>query len=92
NGGSGNTDFTQLKEKLGKNVLIGAIGIEALIALKRTGINPDYIYGVREAIIEAAFSGLSSLVICTEEGVLMLAQRLEEESLNYEIIDLEKDK
>jgi len=92
NGGSGNTDFTQLKEKLGNNVLIGAIGIEALIALKRIGINPDYIYGVREAIIEAAFSGLSSLVICTEEGVLTLAQRLEEESLNYEIIDLEKDK
>jgi len=92
NGGSGNTDLARLKEKLGKNVLIGAIGIEALIALKRTGINPDYIYGVREAIIEAAFSGLSSLVICTEEGVLTLAQRLEEESLNYEIIDLEKDK
>ena len=92
NGGSRNTDFAQLKEKLGKNVLIGAIGIEALIALKRTGINPDYIYGVREAIIEAAFSGLSSLVICTEEGVLTLVQRLEEESLNYEIFDLEKDK
>ncbi len=91
-GGSGNTDLARLKEEIGEKALVGAIGVEALVALRRIGVKPDYLYGVKEAIIEAAYSGLPFLAICTEEEFLILAQRLEEEGLIYQIVDLTKNK
>jgi len=91
-GGSRNTDLARLKEEVGEEVLVGAIGAEALVVLKQVDIKPDCLYGVREAAIEAAYSGLPFLVICAEEGVSTLVQRLEEEGLDYRIIDLEAGK
>ena len=70
---------------------MGAIGLEALVALKQIGVKPDYVYGVREAAIEAAYCGLPFLVVCAEDGVSALVQRLQEENLNYEIVALKKD-
>jgi len=90
-GGSANADLARLREEISGGVLVGAIGVEALVALRRIGVNPDYIYGVREAAIEAAYCGLSFLVVCAEDGVAALVQRLEEENLDYEIVDLKKD-
>lgn len=91
-GGSGNTDLARLRKEISEEVLIGAIGAEALVALKRIGLNPDYLYGVREAAIEAAYCGLPFLVVCAEDGVSTLVQRLEEENLDYRIVDLMKDR
>jgi putative transcriptional regulator len=87
-GGSGNTDLARLKEETKQERLIGVIGIEALVALRRAGVKPDYLHGVREAAIEAAYSGLPFLLICTEAEVSILAQSLEEENLDYKVIDL----
>lgn len=89
-GGSRNTDLVKLKEEIDKARLVGAIGIESLVALKQIGIELDYAYGVKEAAIEAAHSGLPFLVICVEEGVPVLVQRLEEENLDYKIVGLRK--
>jgi putative transcriptional regulator len=58
--------------------------------LRQIGIKPDYVHGVREAAIEAAYCGLSSLIVCSEDKVSILAPRLEEENLIYQIIDLKK--
>lgn len=91
-GGSRNTDLIRLKGELDKAKLVGAIGVEALVALKQVTINPDYIYGVREAAVEAAYCGLPFLVVCAEDGVSTLVQRLEEENLDYRIVDLMKDR
>jgi len=91
-GGSRNTDLVKLKGEIDRAKLVGAIGIESLVALKQIGIEPDYTYGVREAAIEAAHSGLPFLVICVEGGVPVLVQRLEEESLDYKIVTLRKGK
>ena len=90
-GGSRNIDLAQLKGEVDRAKLVGAIGVEALVALKQIDIKPDYAYGVREAAIEAAYCGAPFLVICTEDGVSALVQRLEEESLNYKVVDLRKD-
>jgi len=87
-GGAGNTNLTRLKEEANQGRLVGSIGIEALVALRRVGVKPDYLHGVKEAAIEAAYSGLPFLIICTEAEVSTLAQRLEEEGLDYKVIDL----
>ncbi|MDL5504099.1 MAG: Crp/Fnr family transcriptional regulator, partial [Candidatus Methanoperedens sp.] len=40
--------------------------------------------------VEAAYHGLSSLVISVDEEVPGLLNRLESEGLNYEVVDLRK--
>jgi len=90
-GGSRNIDIIKLREEANRAELVGVIGIESLAALKRAGIKPDYIYGVKEAAMEAAHLGLSFLILCVEEGASELVQKLEGENLNYEIINLRKE-
>lgn len=90
-GGSARTDSTQLKKEVKKARLVGVIGTEALVALVRIGVKPDYIHGVREAAIEAAYCGLPFLVVCSEANISILVQRLEEENLDYSTVDLRKD-
>ena len=89
-GGSRSTDLARLKREVKEAKLVGAMGTEALVALMQIGVKPDYVHGVREAAIEAAYCGLSSLIVCSEDKVSLLVQRLEEENLVYEIVDLRK--
>jgi putative transcriptional regulator len=90
-GGSRSTDSNRLKREAKKARLVGALGAEALVALRQIGVKPDYVHGVREAAIEAAYCGLPFLVVCSEGNVSILVQRLEEENLDYSIVDLRKD-
>ena len=90
-GGSRSTDTTRLEKEVKKARLAGALGTEALVALVQIGVKPDYVHGVREAAIEAAYCGLPFLVVCSEDNVSILVQRLEEENLDYSIVDLSKD-
>ena len=91
NGGSRSTDFARLEREVKEARLVGALGTEALVALMQIGVKPDYVHGVREAAIEAAYCGLPFLVACSEDKVPILVQRLEEENLDYEIVDLRKE-
>jgi predicted transcriptional regulator len=90
-GGSKSTDLARLRKELSKARLVGTIGTEALVALLQTGVKPAYVHGVREAAVEAAYCGLPFLVVCSEDKVSILVQRLEEENLDYSIVDLRKD-
>jgi putative transcriptional regulator len=90
NGGSRNTNLTRLRKEVNSARLVGALGLEALVALNQIGTRPDYMHGVREAAVEAAYCGLPFLVVCCEDRVSILVQRLEEENLDYEIVDLKK--
>jgi putative transcriptional regulator len=87
-GGSRKTDLKQLRERAGNGRLIGAIGIEAVVALRQIDIEPRYIYGVTEAAIEAVRCGLNFIIACTDDAVSELVRRLGEEALTYEMIDL----
>lgn len=88
-GGSRHVDLARLKEEIAEAPLLGAVGIEALTALKRIGVTPQYFYGVKEATVEAARSGLSSTVVCVEDDLPGLVQRFTEDNLSYELLDLE---
>ncbi|MFC2050522.1 MarR family transcriptional regulator [Chloroflexota bacterium] len=87
-GGSRQTDLKLLRTQVANNQQVGAIGIEALISLRRTDIEPRYLYGVTEAAIEAAHCGLSFVIACTDDAIPGLIKRLQEEGLNCELIDL----
>ena len=90
-GGSRSTDLALLKTGAKEAKLVGVIGTEAIVALAQIGVKPDYVHGVREAAVEAAYCGLPFLVVCSEDNVSILVQRLAEENLDYNIIDLRKD-
>ncbi len=87
-GGSRSVDLENLKKHSQDKPYIAAIGVEALISLRKTGIKPDILFGAKESVVEAAFHGLSSLVVSVDEEVPSLLNRLESEGLNYEVIDL----
>jgi putative transcriptional regulator len=87
-GGSRQVDLELLQAQVTNNQQVGAIGIEALISLRRVDIEPRYLYGVAEAAIEAAQCGLSFIIVCTDDAIPRLIKRLQAEGLNYELIDL----
>lgn len=87
-GGSRQADLKQFKAQLAKNQQVGAIGIEALVALRRAGIEPRYLFGVAEAAIEEANCGLSFLIACTTDAISGLIKKLQENNVDYQIISL----
>jgi len=90
-GGSKMVDVDRLKARIESRRLVGAVGIEAIVALRKLGIEPVYNYGVTEAVIEAAKSGLSPLIVSVDDEISGLIRRLGEEGIGCEIIDIRKD-
>lgn len=88
-GGSRNVDLARLGKEISGEGIIGAIGVEAVIALKQIGAEPNYTYGTKDAITEAAQSGLSSVVVCVDEAIPELLQTLAEKHLGYRLLELE---
>ena len=89
-GGSRMVYIDRLKGEIGGRRLVGAIGIEALTALRKLDSKLVYAYGVTEVAIEAANSGLRPLIVCVDDETSGLIRRLEEENIDYELIDLRK--
>jgi putative transcriptional regulator len=90
-GGSKMVDVDGLKAVIDKERLVGAIGIEAIVALRKLGTEPAYVYGVTEAAIEAAKSGLSPIILCVDEETSGLIGKLGIENIDYELIDLHQE-
>jgi putative transcriptional regulator len=87
-GGSRNVNLKSLEHELAGEKMIGCLGIEALVALRKVGREPDVIFGAREFAVEAAYHGISSLIVSVDEQIPGLLTRLESEGLKYELIDL----
>ncbi|AKB85902.1 winged helix-turn-helix transcriptional regulator [Methanococcoides methylutens] len=87
-GGSRNVDLERLQKLASSKSYIAAIGVESLVAMKKVDITPDVMYGAKESVVEAAFHGLSSLVLAIDEEVPQIMSRLEMENLEYELVDL----
>jgi putative transcriptional regulator len=86
-GGSRNASSRKLKSLI-KRQPVGAMGIEALVLLRKSGLEPQYLYGVAEAAMEAARCGLPFLVVCTSDAVPGLVKRLQEDDVDYETVDI----
>jgi putative transcriptional regulator len=89
-GGSRRTDLEALTKQLhlSGDRMVGCLGIEALVALRKAGSEPDVIFGAKESAVEAAYHGISSIVVSVDEQIPNLLNRLESEGLKYELIDL----
>ena len=89
-GGSRKIDLNRLRKEVKGRRFIGAMGIETVVALRE--VEADFhMYGAGEAAIEAANCGLQPLVVCVEDETSGLIKRLEEENVDYELIDITKD-
>ncbi len=89
-GGSKNVDMQALKNHARGKPYVAAIGVEALISLRKINVQPNILFGAKESVVEAAFHGLSSLVVSVDEEVPPLLNRLEAQGLSYEVVDLSK--
>jgi putative transcriptional regulator len=87
-GGSRKIDSDLLKSKVAGSKNVGALGIEALVALRTAGREPNVMFGARESVIEAARLGISSVIVSVDEQIPKLLGRLESEGLKYELTDL----
>ncbi|MDO9332930.1 MAG: winged helix-turn-helix transcriptional regulator [Dehalococcoidales bacterium] len=90
NGGTKSVDLNKLRKQLTRANLVGAIGVEAIVALQRVNRKPDYLYGVTQAAVEAARSGLSFAIVCTSSESPTLQQKLADENISYRLVDMRK--
>ncbi len=86
-GGSTRANLDELQKHTEQAEIVGAIGLEALSALRKIRVEPTYFYGVEAALVEAAYSGLSSFVVCVDDQMPGLVKRITGENLEYTIID-----
>jgi len=89
-GGSKIVAIEEVKNKISDQKLVGAIGIEAMVALKKLSISNTYVYGVTEAAIEAVKTGLCPVIVCVDDEIPSLTRKLGEEDIDYEIVDVKK--
>jgi putative transcriptional regulator len=87
-GGSRLVDMERVKTFLKERQIVCAIGIEALVALKKSGVTMIHFFGVREAVAESAQHGVSPLVACVEDEISGLIKKLEEENIVYDLVDI----
>jgi putative transcriptional regulator len=86
-GGSRSADLGKLKETVSGRHLIGAVGLEAIVALRKVGVEPSCVYGVKEAVVQAQRSGLSVAVACVDSDLPDLVKALEEAEAEHEILE-----
>ncbi|MDD5473138.1 MAG: winged helix-turn-helix transcriptional regulator [Candidatus Methanoperedens sp.] len=89
-GGSRSVDYEMLRKYAANKPYIAALGVEALVSLRKINVQPNILFGAKESVVEAAFHGLSSLVVSVDEEVPSLLNRLESEGLSYEVVDLSR--
>ncbi len=86
-GGSASVDVGLLKRVAG-NAPVAVLGLEALVSAQKAGISPFMQYGVVEGITEAAFRGLSTVVVVVDELVPPLVARLISHDVPYSTVEL----
>jgi putative transcriptional regulator len=87
-GGSRNVRKDHLTALVGSVQFVGAVGLEAMVALHAIGKKPDMFFGAREGVIEAAFHGLECALIIVDEEFTDFLKRLEGAGLRYTIHEL----
>lgn len=87
-GGTRKINRELLRSRISGDKMVCALGIEALVALRKVDREPDMMFGAMEAAVEAAYHGMSSVIVCVDEQIPKLLERLESNGLKYELVDL----
>ena len=68
--------------------MTAAVGIEASVALKSIGRDPDLFFGASDGVIEAALHGITCVIVVVDNDFTNFLKRLENTPLEYVIHDL----
>jgi len=83
-GGSRSANLDMLRKTIEGVDVVVALGVEALIACRKIGIEPVF-FGAREVCVESAHHGCNVAVVCTESLINDLLRRLIEENITFEV-------
>ncbi len=87
-GGSHRVDGDKLRTLVGKVHVVAAVGIEALAALRSSGKEPDCWWASSAAVVEAASSGVSCLLLCAETELSRVSERLMDSGIAFSVVDV----
>lgn len=85
-GGSKNVDRAFLMSAIADG-FVCALGVEALVAIRKAGRRKITFYGAIDAAVEACHHGLSPVVVASESELSRLIERLTDESIEYTLHD-----
>ncbi|MGZ4904086.1 MAG: DUF7839 domain-containing protein [Halobacteriota archaeon] len=88
-GGSAAVDLELLK-RIAVDKQVAVLGIEALVSTRKAGITPFIQYGIVEGVTEAAFRGLSTVVVAVDELVPPFVARLISHDIPHDTVELSK--
>jgi putative transcriptional regulator len=86
-GGSAAVDLEALRQVVA-NKPVAVLGLEALVSIKKVGISPLIQYAAAEGVVEAAFRGVSTVVVAVDEEVPPMIAELMSRDISYESVDL----
>lgn len=86
--GSRRADTPRLRLLAQQTGFTAALGVEALVALRLAGIEPDTRWAAAAAVVEAASAGVSCLLVCTESELPAVSERLNQAGLLFSVVDL----
>jgi len=87
-GGSRHMDAARLRRVAHRSGLVAAMGVESMVALRLAGIEPHCRWAAPAAVIEAASSGISCVLVCTEADLQRVSERIGEAGLQFSVVDL----
>lgn len=86
-GGSDATDAASLATACESVELVAAAGVEAVVALRRAGVEPDVTVAAGAVAAEAAARGLDVVVAATADAVGRVTDALRDGDVVYEVTD-----
>lgn len=89
-GGSRSVNYEKLRQLAKDKSFLVALGVEALVALRKINRSPRIFFGSIGAAVEAAQHGVSPFVVVVEDELPQLLSRLEKEEIGYDILDVSK--
>ncbi|MFB6270490.1 MAG: MarR family transcriptional regulator [Halobacterium sp.] len=86
-GGSRALPEGAVADRLDDHDLVAAAGVEALVAVRDAGREPDIRFGTADAVPEAASKGLSVLLVATTDRLSEHTDPLRERNVGYEVVE-----
>ena len=90
-GGSRRVDGEKLRALVSRVQVVAATGVEALVALRLLGREPDCWWASSAAVVEAASSGVSCLLLCPETGLSRVSERLMDSGIAFSVVDVSSE-
>jgi putative transcriptional regulator len=84
----GTLDVSMLARSAEDTTLVVADGVEAVVALRDAGVEPDVTFAAGEVAADAANRGVDVVVVVTSDLAGRVTDALREEQLAYEVADL----